>query len=138
MDLEDCPGLGFDPEQTLVLSRTDLKDENPDGSPEEQAITYYFKTLAEDPNLEAVAISAMKLGGLFNHFFVRNIGGDRQSTAIMPVIDRSFGQLEAAVGQPTGYGSYIFLGDRTFEDVESQFRVAHREDLELLGIVRFQ
>lgn len=154
LNLGSGEGFGLIPGQTHELLREEFLREEPTGSPDEQALINFLKVIAEDSNIEGVAISKINYGGIYTTWFVKNYLDQEKTRNTLHVTSRSYDFLRAAAHDNTGYGSFISLGDRTFEEIESYYRASwgvkdeerfpfdygasHNEGLELIGIFRFR
>ena len=145
--------LVLTPGETLVVSREDFQNPGNYNDPKEEALEQFLRVIAQDPNIEGVAISRINCGGIYTDWFVRDLSVGEKGRNSLEVTGNSYRLLEEAAGDQAGYGSFMHLGERSFEEAEAHFRAnwsvvdenspfnmgaPHGEDLELLGIIRFE
>jgi hypothetical protein len=139
--------------ETLVVSREEILKTDDLQDPSEQTMSNFLKVIANDPNIEGVAISRMRCGGIYTDWFVRDLFDKERGGKSLEVTSSSYKLLAAAAGDNTGYASFTQLGERTFDEAEEKFRAnwdvvdpndpfsfggTHGKDLELLGIIKFE
>lgn len=144
--------LSFEQGETVEISRSGYLNPELYNDPKDRAFAEFFHSIAQDPNIEGVAISKINYGGIYTHWFTRQLLDNHEaSRRSLEVTGGSYSHLKAASGDQTGYASFITLGERSFDEVEKKFRDdwevvpendyfgrgANSEDLELVGIFKF-
>lgn len=111
--------------QTFTIPRTDLLKENdPVLDSQMGHYIHFLRYLIVHPNIEGVALSEIKSGGVMADFFVRNTGDEIIPTGVGEITRG----LMLLLGIATGSGirsirsGEIRLGDATFEQKEQEFR----------------
>lgn len=146
--LESALGKG----RTISFNRQDLLGGSLEGMDGSEALVGFFRRLAEDSNICGVAISRIRGGGVYTHFFVKELGRGEVMRRTLDMTGGAFQLLELAAQDSAGYGSFIRLGVQTFDEAEAVFREKWdagdlddpynpsppAEDLDLLQIVRFE
>lgn len=108
---------------TITFNRQDLLDDPLEGMDEgEVALVRFFRRLSEDPNIAGVAVSRMKFGGIYTHFFVKDMWRSEAMSRTLETTGDSFRLLESASQHKAGYSSYICLGKKSFDEAETSFR----------------
>lgn len=144
--------LSFEQGETIEISRSDYQNLEQYEDPQDRAFAEFFRTIAQDPNIAGVALSKINYGGIYTHWFTRELLDNREAARrSLEVTGKSYPHLKEASGDQTGYSSFISLGERSFDEAEKNFREnwdvvpendyfgrgANSEGLELVGIFKF-
>lgn len=80
-----------------------------------------------------MALSRLKYGGVYTHWFVSGDDNDAIHRALRVTGD-AYKLLEAGVGDSAGYGSYILMRNKSFEEAEEGYRARWGEPRDILGM----
>ena len=132
---------------TLILRRIDVANKvgvSPDLSDltsEEFSVGVFFGVLANDLNIEGLALHYLRTGGSPHcSYILKRFDGSEESRPSYFRITQAHAKLEQRFGVII-YHNFWQLGDRTFSTVAKAIRRRTRNidsDLSLLGIIRFR
>lgn len=109
--------------QTVSIPREEFQALNIAGIPPEDDAVAFLQTIAEDPNIEGVAISKMEPAGIYTEWFVKRLIGSKEiARRTLDTTNSSYQFLAKIALDRAGYGGFITLGNRTFEEAESAYR----------------
>ena len=140
----------FQAGQTVPLNRQEILRDSLEGLQDEveQGLGVLLKTLAADANIGGVGLSNIKRsGGIYTHIFCVDMQDQEAMKKTLQMVGQAHNSLEGS-----GPCSFVNLGSKQFDEVEGIFRrnfsegdpnnvffpTPHTEELDLIGIIKFE